>query len=367
MSANSKQNQLPTEVVEVDNAYPTALMLCFSRIFPAILNAAVDLNLFEIIAKAESPYGSSFSAFEIASLLPYKHSELVTRLVRMLPMLASYSLLTCSLRTNDDGTREQVYALSPVGEYFAFNNHGGGSLGPALTLFHRGYQYIWDNVKDAIIDPRNNNQFQEVHGLPPFPYMEKDKKLNHIFNEAMAHAGPLEMKQILKIYKGFEGVSTLVDVGGGVGHVLKQVISEYPSIKGINFDLPQVIQNAPPHLEHIEGEMFESVPKGDAILLKRICHNWSDEECVMFLKNCYKALPTCGKVIIIDCIIPEVPNPSIMSKYAYAFDMVMFLVHGGKERTENEFRSLCSSSGFSKFHVACSGISSTLGVMEFYK
>jgi caffeic acid 3-O-methyltransferase len=63
----------------------------------------------------------------------------------------------------------------------------------------------------------------------------------------MAHSGPLEMKRVLTLYKGFEGVSTLVDVGGGVGNALKQIISEYPSIKGINFDLPQVIQDAQPH------------------------------------------------------------------------------------------------------------------------
>ncbi|RHN78896.1 putative methyltransferase [Medicago truncatula] len=76
------------------------------------------------------------------------------------------------------------------------------------------------------------------------------------------------MKRILTLYKGFEGVSTLVDVGGGVGNALKQIISEYPSIKGINFDLPQVVQDAPTHpgIEHVEGNMFESVPSGDDIL-----------------------------------------------------------------------------------------------------
>lgn len=63
----------------------------------------------------------------------------------------------------------------------------------------------------------------------------------------MAQSGPLEMKRILTLYKGFEGVSTLVDVGGGVGNALKQIISKYPSIKGINFDLPQVVQDAPTH------------------------------------------------------------------------------------------------------------------------
>jgi isoliquiritigenin 2'-O-methyltransferase len=92
-------------------------------------------------------------------------------------------------------------------------------------------------------------------------------------------------------------------------------------------------------IEHVEGNMFESVPSGDAILLK---------------------------VIVLDYIIPEVANPSKISKHACAIDQ-MFLIHGGKERTENEFQNLCMSSGFSKFHIACSDISAMSGVMEFYK
>ncbi|XP_061355206.1 isoliquiritigenin 2'-O-methyltransferase-like [Gastrolobium bilobum] len=369
MSSNSKENELPREVAKVDDAYLSALLLCFSRIFPAILNAAIDLNLFDIIAKKQSSCGSSLSASEIASLLPnYEHPELANRLERMLTVLASYSLLNCSIRTNEDGKRERVYALSPIGQYFASDNDGG-SLGPLSTLVHRGYYDIWKDVKDAIVDPNNNNHFEKVYGMPAYQYMKRDKELNHIFNKAMAHAGPLDMKRILELYKGFEGISTLVDVGGGSGQGLKLIISKYPSIKGINYDLPQVVQDAPsfPGIEHVRGDMFESVPKGDAILLKLVCHNWSDEECVKFLKNCHQALPQHGKVIVLDYIIPEIPDSSRISKHTCALDNLMFMVHGGKERTEKEFESLCRNSGFSRFHVSCTDVSAMSGVMEFYK
>lgn len=137
---NWKQNQvLPTEEAKGDDTYLSALTLCFSRIFPAILNAAVDLNLFDIIAKAES---SSLSASEIASLLlPNPHPQLANRLERILPVLASYSLLNCSIRTTEDGVRERLYALSPIGQYFA-SDDDGGSLGPLSSLFHRGYFHV---------------------------------------------------------------------------------------------------------------------------------------------------------------------------------------------------------------------------------
>ncbi|KEH40859.1 caffeic acid O-methyltransferase [Medicago truncatula] len=270
MSSNSKQTQFPIEVEKVDDAYLSALLLCFSRIFPAILNAAIDLNLFDIIAKLQnSSEHSSFSASEIASELPNQHPELAERLERMLTVLASYSLLTCSIRINEDGNKERVYALSSIGQYFALDKDGG-SLRPLSALIHRGYHHVWYDVKDAIINPNNNDHFHKVHGSPAYKYLEKNQELNQIFNKAMAQSGPLEMKRILTLYKGFEEVSTLVDVGGGVGNALKQIISEYPSIKGINFDLPQVVQDAPTHpgIEHVEGNMFESVPGGDAILLK---------------------------------------------------------------------------------------------------
>lgn len=42
------------------------------------------------------------------------------------------------------------------------------------------------------------------------------------------------------MYGGFEGVKTLVDVGGDDGSVLNMIISNYPTVKGINYDLAQL-------------------------------------------------------------------------------------------------------------------------------
>lgn len=137
MGSNSK------EVEKVDDAYRSAVLLCFSRVLPAILNAAIDINLFDVIAKAKgSSDDSSFSASEIASLLPNQHPQLANRLERMLPLLVSYSLLRCSIRTNQDGKRERVYSLTPVGQYFAYD-HQGISLAPLSTLLHRGFHDLW--------------------------------------------------------------------------------------------------------------------------------------------------------------------------------------------------------------------------------
>ncbi|KAL2946251.1 hypothetical protein AAZX31_20G003300 [Glycine max] len=166
--------------------------------------------------------------------------------------------------------------------------------------------------------------------------------MTFFFYKARILDAPLELKRALKLYIGFERVSILVDVGGGVGETLKQLLPKYPSMKGINFDLPQVIQKAPPHqgIEHIEGDMFESVPTGDAILMKFVCHSWADEDGIKFLRNCHKALLQHGKVVVFEYRIPEVPNPRYISKHTCTLDNVMFLAQGRRERTQGEFENL---------------------------
>jgi len=151
-----------------------------------------------------------------------------------------------------------------------------------------------------------------------------------------------------------------------------------------------------PGVEHIGGDMFVSVPKADAIfmkvmntlkfqrftfekiedvkeriilniwLLQWICHDWSDEHCLKFLKKCYEALPANGKVIIAECLLPEVPATSTSSKNTVQIDVIM-LAHnpGGKERTEKEFEALAKGAGFNGFSKACCAYNTW--VMEFSK
>ncbi|XP_039163957.1 caffeic acid 3-O-methyltransferase 1-like [Eucalyptus grandis] len=176
------------------------------------------------------------------------------------------------------------------------------------------------------------------------------------------------MRKILEIYQGFEGLTTLVDVAGGTGKCLNMIISKYPSIKGINFDLPHVIESAPSYsgIQHVGGSMFSTIPKADAIMIKDTLHNWTDENCIKILKNCYEALSSKGKAIVIGVVLPEDPETSAASLYASTLDNTMLMQPGGQERTEREFRALSKAAGFSELKVAC--VASNLWtVMELYK
>lgn len=100
------------------------------------------------------------------------------------------------------------------------------------------------NIKQLIVE-KEEDLFKKVNGESMFEYMKKDPTLDALFNKAMADVSCMHMKQILEKYQGFQGISTLVDVAGGIGQSLKMIISKYPLIQGINFDLQHVVQQAP--------------------------------------------------------------------------------------------------------------------------
>ncbi|XP_025625459.1 isoliquiritigenin 2'-O-methyltransferase-like [Arachis hypogaea] len=138
---------------------------------------------------------STFQVSEIASKLPSQHPQLHNRLERMLRVLASFSLLNSSVVVD----------------------HGvGGKV----------------NIKDAIVDG-GIKVFKEANGMSVWEYMEKDAKLSHTFNKAMAGISAKHMKKYLEAYDRFKGVSTQVDVGGGTGHCLKMIVSKYCNIKSV--------------------------------------------------------------------------------------------------------------------------------------
>ncbi|KMZ62445.1 hypothetical protein ZOSMA_462G00080 [Zostera marina] len=162
----------------------------------------------------------------------------------------------------------------------------------------------WYYLKEAAMT--DGIPFNLAHGMSIFEYLGINAGFNNKFNEALLNITILHMKKILHSYNGFEGINKLVDVGGGTGANLDIIISQYPTLKGVNFDLPHVIQNAPliKGVEHVGGDMFEKVPSGDAIFMKHVLHDWSDDHCVKLLKNCWKQLPKNGMVIVCELILP---------------------------------------------------------------
>lgn len=97
-----------------------------------------------------------------------------------------------------------------------------------------------------------------------------------------------------------------------------------------------------------------------------ILHNWSDDHCLKLLKNCYEALPENGKVIVVDGVLPVMPDSSAATKGIFQMDLQMMAqLFGGKERTQQEFLALATGAGFSGIRLEC--LVCDLWIMEFYK
>ncbi|KAK4770910.1 hypothetical protein SAY87_031442 [Trapa incisa] len=159
------------------------------------------------------------------------------RLDRMLCFLASHGILKCCLRGGDppreSGSSERIYALTPTSELFV-DSEKGMSLAPLLTIcFNPASTALWQFGKAAILD--GVNSFEKSNGVPVFQYGSDVPSYNDEFNMAMMAKSTVEMEGILKVYGGFEGLKSLVDVGRGTGMCLSMVVSKYPSIKGVNF------------------------------------------------------------------------------------------------------------------------------------
>nr|QAX90930.1 caffeic acid O-methyltransferase [Catalpa bungei] len=352
MSSSTKNLGAPTMASSDEESCLFALQLASASVLPMVLKSAIELDLLELIKKAGP--GAFVSPAELAAQLPTTNQEARVMLDRILRLLASYDILNCSLKTLPDGSVERRYGLAPVCKFLT-KNDDGVSMAPLLLMNHdKVLMESWYHLKDAVLD--GGIPFNKAYGMSAFEYHGTDPRFNKVFNNGMSNHSTIIMKKILETYDGFEGLKTVVDVGGGTGAILSMIVSKYPSIKGINFDLPHVIEDAPsyPGVEHVGGDMFASVPKGDAIFMKWISHNWKDEHCLKFLKNCYEALPQNGKVILADCLLPEAPDSKLATKNAVHIDVIM-LAHnpGGRERTENEFQALAKGAGFKLFKKVC--------------
>ncbi|KAF7843752.1 Caffeic acid 3-O-methyltransferase [Senna tora] len=327
------------EEEDEEKSYSYAMQITLSTVTAFSLRAAAKLGVFDVLDKAG---GTRLSAEEIASRLSLENPEAPSMLDRILFLLATHSVLRCSVvgvGGDEDGRNKggfrRLYGLAPAARFFV-RDVNGVSLSPFIELLqHKVSLDIWPYMKDSISE--GGYAFEKLSGITLFEYLSKDAAYNAMFNEAMVNQSTMVMAKILETYKGFEGIKKLVDVGGGLG------------------------------VEHAMGDMFESVPKGDAIFMKWILHNWSDERCVKLLKNCYESLPHDGKVIVADAILPVVPDTSASVKSTSQFDVLMMnsIPTGGKERNKQEFMELATSAGFSGVQFKC--FVRNLWIMEFFK
>jgi hypothetical protein len=192
--------------------------------------------------------------------------------------------------------------------------------------------------------------FNHVAGLGFFEHVTRYPEAGAWFDRGLANFATMENAVIAGAYD-FASLRRVIDVGGGQGGFLAEILKANPAVVGTLFDLPQVVQE-PAYLtaagvvercEIVGGDFFKSVPSGgDAYILKRIIHDWSDEECVQILRTCRAAMGQKARLLVVEAVVPP-GNEFHPSK---DMDILMMVFATGRERTEEEFRQLYQQAGF---------------------
>jgi hypothetical protein len=182
-----------------------------------------------------------------------------------------------------------------------------------------------------------------AHGMPIFEYLPAHPDEAALFQGAMTTFSGAEAAAVRAAYD-FSAIGTLVDVGGSEGVLLASILSANPSMRGVLFDLPVMVEGAAERFAAhgvadratvVGGDFFESIPAGDAHLLKHILHDWDDEHCVAILRSCRNAIVDGGRLLVVEEALPpgNTPSPGKM------LDLTMLMV-GGRERTQAEYDAL---------------------------
>ncbi len=206
-----------------------------------------------------------------------------------------------------------------------------------------------------------------LRGKESFDYFAGEPELAELFNQTMTSVSELTDGPVVAGYD-FSAYSTIVDVGGGHGPLLAAILAGAPASRGVLYDLPGVVANAPSLLrEHkvadrvriAEGSFFDSVPSGgDAYILKNIVHDWPDDKAVQILRNVREAAGPGATVLLVELVIPK-HKRDFPGKWV---DLEMLLNLGARERTAAEYRDLLSQAGFQVTRVVQTA--SPLSVVE---
>jgi DNA-binding transcriptional ArsR family regulator len=310
---------------------PAAMMEMITNAWAAqAITAAADLGIADALAKGP------LSIDEVAEAVD-ADADTVGRLLRALSSRNIFRL-----------RRDGRYDLTPLADTLRTDSD------VSLRAFARFVgspqeREHWSHITNSI--RTGKPVIPELRGKPAFEYIAGERELDEIFNNAMTDLSELEIPPVVAAYD-FSRFSTIVDVAGGHGRLLAAVLNATPQARGILFDQPHVVADAPSLLkEHrvadrvqvVEGSFFETIVEGgDAYLLKHIIHDWPDDEAVQILTNIRKAAGVGKQLLIVEFVSPrnerEFPG--------HWMDLEMHIAAGARERTAAQYGRLLSRAGF---------------------
>ena len=260
-----------------------------------------------------------------------------TSLHRLLRMLASHRIFA-----EDGAGRFHMTALSEP-----LRSDAPGSVRDVVRIVDHDVWRAFGGLDHTIAT--GQPAFEFVFGQSFFEHHDADPAANERFARGMAKLSESEDPLVPRFYD-FAPFRLVVDVGGGRGGLIAEVLQANPHLSGLLYDRASVVTEA----VHIAsagvadrctcetGDFFESVPAGgDIYILKRVLHDWPDDRCVQVLSNCAKAVADEGRVLVIDAIVP----PGNVEHASKDVDLMLLALLGGQERTAQQFDHLLARAG----------------------
>ena len=210
------------------------------------------------------------------------------------------------------------------------------------------YRAAWAHLEHSV--RTGENAFEDVHGVDVWTYRAGRPDESAAFDAAMESLTRGTMQAVIEAYD-FGRFTTVVDIGGGNGALLADVLEANPAVSGVLFDQPHVVAAAEALLTSrgvaercriVGGSFFDSVPEGgDAYVLKQIVHDWEDDDAVTILEVVRRSAPSGAAVLVLERDL-GVPNESLAAKLS---DLNMLVMPGGRERTTDEYAALFEAAG----------------------
>ena len=209
---------------------------------------------------------------------------------------------------------------------------------------------IWNDAMHSLT--KGGGATEAAMGMPFFDFVNENPEAGSAFNGAMQSGSTMQGLLVQETYN-FSKVQHVCDVGGGTGAVLGNLLKVNPGLRGTLFELPAVAEQARVHLgslslldrcEVVSGDFFESMPvEADIYTLFAVVHDWGDDDAIRILRNIRVAMPTEGRVLVIEGVIPDHPNYN----FSKVSDLLMLVYsESGRERTREEFDDLFTRAGF---------------------
>jgi hypothetical protein len=258
---------------------------------------------------------------------------------RLLKFLASIGILEES-----NGLR---FTLSDVGQYLRIDHPN--SIAKEILMFSGGETYrAWGEMLQTV--KTGKPAFELLNGEPLFSYLAKHPQSAERFHQGWHEITSTVAGEFVQV-ADFSTATTVTDVGGGYGIFLGTVLRQVPGLMGVLFDFPFSVKGAEETFRNlgvegrvkvVTGNAENEVPSMEICTMKSVIHGCNDEQAMRILSNCRAALPHGGKVLILERVIPK------ESAYHWSrlVDMTMMVMTGGRERTEEEYATLCARSGF---------------------